>query len=257
MPKPIEQHEGKKYLHTIWPAGELVTCDPKLGKMGVQVDVYAVLEAFGVTCPARAHAVKKLLCCGNRGKGSAMQDLLGVEAAVARAIQLQEVRDREQATPIQGEQQEDPQGTTPQGPPPGEELPEVPVRPTPLGLFRSGDFTLRSGRRSRWKIECDAFTTEDWTTLALMASEVLPRFRDVLGVPRGGVPFAQALVPFASGEVSDPFLIAEDVCTTGGSMERFRDSLGGEGPFVGVCVFAREPTWPGWVKPLFCFNPLG
>ena len=29
--------------------------------LGVVVDVYDVLEAFGVTCPARAHAIKKLL----------------------------------------------------------------------------------------------------------------------------------------------------------------------------------------------------
>lgn len=52
------------------------------------VDVYAVLVAFNVTCPARAHAIKKLLCAGQRGKGSALQDLNEALQAVARAIDL-------------------------------------------------------------------------------------------------------------------------------------------------------------------------
>ena len=85
MAKPISEHEGKKYLRRIASAQ---------GDDVVMVDVYAVLVAFNVTCPARAHAIKKLLCCGNRNKGSEMADLLGVEAAVARAIELQAERDR-------------------------------------------------------------------------------------------------------------------------------------------------------------------
>lgn len=84
MPKPIIEHEGRKYLRLIMDAH-----DPNIT---ADVDVYAVLTAFGVTCPARAHAIKKLLCCGSRGKGTALDDLLGVEAAVARAIQLEEQR---------------------------------------------------------------------------------------------------------------------------------------------------------------------
>lgn len=39
------------------------------------VDVYGVLRAFGVSDPAVAHAVKKLLCAGLRGKGGERQDL--------------------------------------------------------------------------------------------------------------------------------------------------------------------------------------
>jgi len=58
-----------------------------------QVDVYAVLEAFSVTCPARQHAIKKLLCAGIRGKGDAMQDLTEAALAVCRAIDLQDRRD--------------------------------------------------------------------------------------------------------------------------------------------------------------------
>lgn len=53
------------------------------------VDVYAVLEAFAVSCPARAHAIKKLLCAGLRGKAGEMQDLTEARDALDRAIELQ------------------------------------------------------------------------------------------------------------------------------------------------------------------------
>lgn len=57
-----------------------------------RADVYAVLVAFGVTCPARQHAIKKLLCAGLRDKGDALQDLREARDAVERAIQLEDVR---------------------------------------------------------------------------------------------------------------------------------------------------------------------
>lgn len=57
---------------------------------GTKVDVYDVLLAFQVTCPARQHAIKKLLCSGLRNKGSVLQDLKEALEAVQRAIQLQE-----------------------------------------------------------------------------------------------------------------------------------------------------------------------
>lgn len=53
------------------------------------VDVYAVLDAFDVRCPARQHATKKLLCAGIRGKGDADQDLEEARDAVSRAIDLE------------------------------------------------------------------------------------------------------------------------------------------------------------------------
>jgi len=58
-----------------------------------RVDVYAVIDAFGVTCPARQHALKKLLCSGIRGKGDVLQDLDEARDAVDRAIQMQMARD--------------------------------------------------------------------------------------------------------------------------------------------------------------------
>ena len=79
----ITEHEGSKYLRPI--------VDPTSGKIS-HVDVYAVLEAFGVTCPAQAHAIKKLLMPGERGKGDAMSDLVGARAAVSRAVELENCR---------------------------------------------------------------------------------------------------------------------------------------------------------------------
>jgi hypothetical protein len=70
-------HSGSKYLRTV----QLIE-----GK----VDVYAVLVAFGVSCPARQHAIKKLLCAGLRGKGDELQDLHEAGDAVDRAIQIAE-----------------------------------------------------------------------------------------------------------------------------------------------------------------------
>ncbi len=55
----------------------------------VSADVYAVLEAFRVTCPARQHAIKKLLCAGQRGKNDTLSDLREAVSAVERAIELE------------------------------------------------------------------------------------------------------------------------------------------------------------------------
>jgi len=53
-----------------------------------KVDVYAVLKAFDVRCPARQHAIEKLLCAGLRGKGDEVQDLREARDAVDRAYQM-------------------------------------------------------------------------------------------------------------------------------------------------------------------------
>lgn len=54
----------------------------------MHVDIYCVLEAFGVTCPALQHAIKKLLYAGLRGKGSLLQDLRDAHEAVERSISM-------------------------------------------------------------------------------------------------------------------------------------------------------------------------
>ena len=55
---------------------------------GRSIDVYDVLNAFGVTCPATQHAIKKLLMPGKRGHKSELGDLLEARASVNRAIGL-------------------------------------------------------------------------------------------------------------------------------------------------------------------------
>lgn len=59
-------------------------------QVAVVVDVYEVLRAFEVTCPATAHAVKKQLCPGKRGKGSRWMDLTEAVQSGERAVQLDE-----------------------------------------------------------------------------------------------------------------------------------------------------------------------
>lgn len=84
---PIGKHEGAKYLREIYSAIDNTT--------SIQVDVYAVLEAFKITCPARQHAIKKLLCAGTRNnQRTAREDLISAMAALNRAIELEDTRER-------------------------------------------------------------------------------------------------------------------------------------------------------------------
>ncbi len=84
-----------------------------------------------------------------------------------------------------------------------------------------------------------------------MAIEILPPFRKVYGVPKGGLPFAVCLETYAKGSPSDPILIAEDVVTTGNSMVDFvRKSELPKNECIGVSVFARGKC-PYWVIPIF------
>jgi orotate phosphoribosyltransferase len=115
-----------------------------------------------------------------------------------------------------------------------------------VNLFQLGDFTLHSGAKSKWKIECDALTSADWEALAQIASEILPPFGYVEGVPCGGIPFAIALRKHITPD-SITLLIAEDVTTTGASLNRYRD---GRAMTVGVVAFCRG-VCPEWVTPLF------
>lgn len=59
-------------------------------KPGVFIDVYSVLVAFGVTNPADAHAIKKLLMPGMRGHKDGVQDRREAIASIQRAIEIEE-----------------------------------------------------------------------------------------------------------------------------------------------------------------------
>jgi orotate phosphoribosyltransferase len=113
-----------------------------------------------------------------------------------------------------------------------------------MNLFQLGDFTLHTGQKSLWKIDCDALTKEDWATLARMIYGIVPSFSFIEGVPSGGLALAEALQLYRSsvGEL----LIVDDVLTTGTSMEELRAGRDA----IGVVVFARRPC-PPWIKALF------
>ena len=76
---------GSKYHRTITQ-----TLPGDTHGLSVIVDVYDVLQAFGVTCPALQHAIKKLLCAGLRGNKSAEQDISEAANSCRRAIELLE-----------------------------------------------------------------------------------------------------------------------------------------------------------------------
>ena len=61
-------------------------------------------------------------------------------------------------------------------------------------LFTWGEFTSHAGNQLNFKIECDALSLDDWDCLASMIMEYqdVP-FRSVEGIPRGGIPLANAL----------------------------------------------------------------
>ena len=80
MPELETAHSGNKYLKE-------VVCS-RDGK----IDVYTVLDSYAVQCPARQHAIKKLLMSGQRGKADILQDLQECRDAVDRAIEMQHSR---------------------------------------------------------------------------------------------------------------------------------------------------------------------
>ena len=84
---------SKKYDRKIWD---------KYEDKSATIDVYRVLDAFDVRCPATAHAVKKLLCLGrngsaDRGHNDEEQDLAEAAQSIeeARAMLKQKRRSTE------------------------------------------------------------------------------------------------------------------------------------------------------------------
>jgi len=55
----------------------------------VWVDVYDVLKAFNVICPAMAHGVKKCLAPGQRGVKGSVQDKNEAIASIKRSIEME------------------------------------------------------------------------------------------------------------------------------------------------------------------------
>ena len=121
-----------------------------------------------------------------------------------------------------------------------------------MNLFQQGDFTLSSGLKSQFKINCDALAQEDIETLAAMIAQIVEPFGSVMGVPRGGLRLAAALRKYVNP--GKPILVVDDVFTTGKSMEKARSGLwqaaGQPCTILGAVIFARGHP-PYWVRPLF------
>lgn len=88
----VEWSDGREFIH-LNSRLIVVAAEPKRSKYarevkGVTVDVYDVLKAFNVTCPALQHAAKKVLCAGLRGHKDTEKDIREAIEALERAEQL-------------------------------------------------------------------------------------------------------------------------------------------------------------------------
>lgn len=65
-----------------------IITDKKDATKSITVDVYDVLKAFDVKCPALQHLIKKALCEGIRGHKNAETDLKDIIDSAIRAKDL-------------------------------------------------------------------------------------------------------------------------------------------------------------------------
>lgn len=114
-------------------------------------------------------------------------------------------------------------------------------------LFQLGSFTLASGQKTNWKIECDSLLEEDWVTVAYLLSNLVQPFGAVEGVPRGGLVLAKCMQRYVT---EGKLLIVDDVWTTGSSWLKYCSNR----PAFGAVVFARglvpENVTALWSMPI-------
>ena len=119
-------------------------------------------------------------------------------------------------------------------------------------LFKSVDFKSHSGLELKWKIECDALSDPEWFTISQMIMEIIPPFKEAIGIPTGGTKLGSLLNQYGTGKREDPILLVDDVLTTGESMKEFKTKRTWRNPadYIGWVVFARTKC-PDWVSALF------
>lgn len=126
-----------------------------------------------------------------------------------------------------------------------------------MNLFQEVDFTGHSGDQLHWKIECDALSDSDWKCLARMISEIETRpFQAAIGIPRGGVRLGVYLNEYSTQNPKHPYLICDDVLTTGGSMVEFRNKYFRKSDSFGWVIWSRGvfDSNIDWIKPLFTLS---
>ena len=86
------EYELIGHREPVTSAAPVATNDSKYSRpcKGITIDVYDVLKAFNVTCPALQHLIKKALAVGQRGHKDASEDLKDILASAKRAIELSE-----------------------------------------------------------------------------------------------------------------------------------------------------------------------
>ena len=119
-------------------------------------------------------------------------------------------------------------------------------------LFESGDFVLRSGAETDWRINAEALDASSIATIACMIADRVGPFCAVRGIPTGGEPLAKALEPYRSDE--GPLLIVDDVFTTGASMEEYRNYVGVIDTAFYVIFDRSGGPRPSWVKALWTLD---
>ena len=124
-------------------------------------------------------------------------------------------------------------------------------------LFVEEDFIGHSGGELHWKIECDAIFPNEWKCIARMIMEHEKRpFCAAIGIPRGGVELGRHLNEYATGNHDkDPYLICDDVLTTGGSMNEYKDKYFSKYDCFGWVIWNRGKFENiDWVKSLFTMH---
>ena len=111
-----------------------------------------------------------------------------------------------------------------------------------MDLFQKQKFTSHAGIPMEWKIEIDAVSDKELDCLASMIMDYQKEpFSKVVGIPRGGVKLQNALQKYSKWEPKHPWLVVDDVYTTGTSFKEFCTTKETMFAYKWV-VFARQPT---------------
>jgi len=127
-------------------------------------------------------------------------------------------------------------------------------------LFQWGDFTLHSGEKSWWRIDCDNMNDSELAIIARLMANKVGLFNGV-SIPNSHPGSAVHRLKQYVYEHAEPrimsegiiYLVVDDVLTTGSSMEERRSSIlkgGNIAEVKGTVIFARGKC-PEWVTPIF------
>jgi hypoxanthine phosphoribosyltransferase len=116
-----------------------------------------------------------------------------------------------------------------------------------MSIFIKKDFISHAGMSLDFKIECDNLTDEDIETLAYIISKEV-KFRDVIGIPTGGIRLQNALEKYKIESSILPIIIVDDVLTTGKSMKEYKKKYNAD---YGYVIFSRAKRLPSWIGAIF------